>query len=130
MLGRVGVLAAIMQLVACINFEPFQPPPPVYKQWKKEGARQIDIQKSMLECGYLSPYGNPGITDMNSIVLMHRCMEASGYVYNDGAGDFCSGFKYQPPACNPKTPAPQRKVVIRINSKFCHAHQHSPICGP
>ena len=117
---KISILLILeMTVSACSNAQIFQPPPPVYMQWKNNNSSPSDTKKAMLECGYPNPYGSSGIRDMNRIVTMHLCMEGSGYRYEDGRGSFCQGFKIKPDACLSNLKAPARDVTKRLNGQYC-----------
>jgi hypothetical protein len=118
-----------MLLTGCFGFRPFQPNHPEYQEWSKNGVRELDIKKAMLECGYPSPYEvstSDGIT-VNDIALMHVCLTSNGFVYDKGRYVFCDHWR-QLKACQSGSAVPARDVSKRISGRFCHAHSGDPVC--
>ena len=51
---RIVLLWTALTLVGCVRHY-FQPPKPEYKYWTKQNVSELDIKKSLLECGNPSP---------------------------------------------------------------------------
>jgi hypothetical protein len=123
------LLIFVISLSGCFGWKPFQPAPPEYRTWKKQGRSELDVKKSILECGYLNVLDG-GEMGLNGFVLAYRCMINQGYTYYDR--DFCYGFHNPPPACSPNAVIPEPSVERRLNSRYCKSERahNRPECQP
>lgn len=78
------VLVTSAFLTASCVGKPFQPIPPKFKQWGKEGVTPDGVKAALLECGYDNPYTgfqthkNVAYSDL---VRADVCMERKGFRY-------------------------------------------------
>jgi hypothetical protein len=124
------LLSAFLFLSGCLGWKPFQPPPPEFESWSKSGASVLEVKKSMLECGYPSPYeatrhGDP--VNQEEFASMYMCMRSSGFIFSDGGYDFCSRSN-ELNACKLGAVAPGRDIEKRLSGPFCHAYPNDPAC--
>ena len=61
-------------LAGCLGSKPFQPPPPMFKSYIKEGATEEDIKRSMLECGYPNVHGGNANDTNEDVAKRENCM--------------------------------------------------------
>ncbi|WP_412057405.1 hypothetical protein [Bartonella sp. DGB2] len=97
-----------------------------YAIWIKPRTSPVQIKKSMLECGYLEPWGiNEPSAKMkiNDEVMARRCMEQAGYTQISTPivfSDVClRNDKPHPPACAPDAIIPKPSVEKRLKSTYC-----------
>jgi len=131
MMKDIFIIIIVVLLSACAK--PFQPVAPEYKRWTKHGATELDIKKSLLECGV--PSVNPTVKvyefafdlkkdeeQLNKFFLENACMEKSGYIDRWGSvKESCQMYperKYYP-ACQPNAKIPTPSVERRLNSWYC-----------
>lgn len=106
----------IFGLTACSGNKPFQPPPPVYTTWAKEGVTQEEVKQAMRSCGYKDLYGYGG--DRNATledrVMREKCMFRSGFKYKDDFRGLCSlrGMD-SVSSCNEKTIPEKENRIYR-----------------
>jgi len=104
----------------CGPFSPayYQPPEPAYTSYKKEGSTELDVKKSMLECG-TAPITERN-EDMNTFILADWCMERMGYRSTLSRSEGCKlEHNKQYPACQPGAVIPKPSVERRLNSEYC-----------
>jgi len=111
-------------------------------RWIKSGASPYESKVALLECGWPSPWPTGYGSDVarlsaNDKTLADRCMEISGFRYNDPFSGYrqklvCSDTwvaKY--PACQPDAAIPTRSVERRLNSYYCTNYgKNTPECQP
>jgi hypothetical protein len=122
-------------LYGCFGWKPFQPAQDLYLIWTKPGKSQIDVKKSLLECGYTTIYFLGAVNQMNrnDMLLADVCMKNQGYLYANK--DYCSSsiwYNDPPSACSPGVVIPEPSVEQRLNSRYCkskNAH-NTPECQP
>lgn len=130
MSGLLACVAFSLSLSGCSSFSPFQPNPPLFKEWSKPGASQTDVDRMMLECGYPSPWGRYGDVpyDKNIVAGAFLCMKSQGYK-NSVMEDFCNGFHANPAVCLTKS-APRPDKKLRLNGGYCKANPKDAACKP
>jgi len=73
----------------------FQPLPPLFKSWAKEGVSPEGVKAALLECGYDNPYiGFQTYKDVssNQLECAHQCMQLKGFRYLlRGGRTICNG---------------------------------------
>jgi len=124
------LLALSLFLLSCSKA--FQPMAPEYRRWSKPNTTELDVRKSLLECGYPSP--NPTLNifehaleseDMEVIFNVSfaadLCMEYNGYTYHDyTVEEYCSWKRYKHLAiCQPGAKIPKPSIERRLNSWYC-----------
>jgi hypothetical protein len=137
-LGRCGIAIALIGIVSslcgCFGFRPFQPPPDEYEVWDRANSDEEDVRKSLLDCGYPSPF-NSGKYEFsrNDYVLANLCMERLGFVYDSDMtwrGVCVPRGGESIPACaagvEPPSPDPRK----RLSSPFCQQFSKARICKP
>lgn len=84
-------------LTACLGQKPFQPHPPNFKQWVKDGVSEEGVKEAMRKCGYEDIYGYGGDRDstMNESALRQVCMFKNGFLRKDGDRGLCTLKDYQ-----------------------------------
>jgi hypothetical protein len=91
-----------ISLTACFSQKPFQPHPPTFTQWVKEGISEEGVKESMRRCGYIDLYGYGGDrnSSMNEEAKRENCMFKNGFRYKDGDPGLCALKSYKDvPAC-------------------------------
>jgi hypothetical protein len=115
-------------------------PPDLYTQWNTPGKSNLDTKKSLLECGFKSPYNyelsTPEDWDMNYEISMNICMEHLGYIRSGWSPGFpiCSDktYKIQKNCHQPGADIIKPSAERRLNSRYCkseRAHDR-PECQP
>jgi hypothetical protein len=103
MRSRLFFLAfGIVFATGCVG-KPFQPIPPQFKLWKKEGVSELGVKAAVIDCGYLE--ARPGYLvqkakSIDELVRAGRCMEQKGFRSLSSNGKICDD-KYLSsfPAC-------------------------------
>jgi len=75
----------------------FQPIPPKFKQWHKEGVSVEGVKTALIECGYDNPYNGFQTTKKvaaDDIIRADLCMERKGFHYLLGNGKPICDDKY------------------------------------
>lgn len=132
---RLLILLLLSGLYGCKGS--FQPLPPEYELWRKEGATTLEIKKVILECGVSSPRG--GVVSegrsQNEIILSHKCIASAGYIYFDpfkGKLDLNNEYgcrrSHDLPACQPGAEIPTPSVERRLNSRYCRIRTSFHAC--
>jgi len=82
------VIVLVMAVVACIGGcnlrQGFQPLPPMFKNWAKEGDSPEEVKAALLACGYDNPYNGFQThkkVALNELIRADRCMEEKGFHY-------------------------------------------------
>lgn len=127
-------------LSGCVS-DYFQPPPPTYKVWNKQGASELDVKKALLECGDASPSSTYQMYEyafqlksekeiVDYILLTDACMEQYGYKENRWTfRDKCSwSHNKHLPACQPNPNIPTPSVERRLNSWYCKIKTNYQYC--
>lgn len=98
-------LIIIPALNGCLG-KPFQPIPPLFKTWTKQGKGLEDVKAALLVCGFHNigtgfDVGDlrTGRTSQNDFVLAEICMEKSGYSNESGRRACSYSFNANLPAC-------------------------------
>lgn len=133
---RYSIFFSILISVAsggCAGREPFQPPPPEYKMWRKAGASDVDVKISLLECGYPDPFSSGKYSwGENEAVLADICMQADGFNFQsdrEWRSVACpASLESRIPACGPGTKPPRRSVELRLGSPFCQKFPSADAC--
>lgn len=134
-------IPSLVAFAGCLGYQPFQPPPDEQERWKKVGATNTEIVKTLLECGNRQPraalpYGvrkELPPFDPNDGASERHCMEADGYVTDSDNSwrGFCRGWEDENlPACASNAPIPKRSVSTRLNSVFCRTYPRADACSP
>lgn len=122
-------------LVSCAGA--FQPLPPYYMSWSKQGSTTVDVKKIILECGDYNPSGTYPVNNTpsrNEMALSHYCIVNSGYTYLDpfkgGKPNNNSWCRNNPelPACQPGAVIPKPSIERRLNSKYCRSRLNYDEC--
>ncbi|HAO24548.1 MAG: hypothetical protein CMH21_00910 [Methylophaga sp.] len=122
----------------------YKPSPATYQEWSKTGASNLEIKKSLLECGKPAPDTNFDVYEkafkisrydedayINKLVLEGKCMEQAGYSYNGfyNTKKICSLEKYkQLPACQANTVIPAHSLENRLNGWYCKVKSDYNYC--
>ena len=120
---RVFLMSFLLSVivVSCYPLSPayYQPPRENYETFEKTGPSELDVKKTMLECGE-SPIADKN-ADINTSLLADWCMEQSGYKSDVmSMEETCKLEDYkQYPACQPGAVIPKPSVERRLNSKYC-----------
>ncbi|MFA7292949.1 MAG: hypothetical protein WC023_11970 [Rhodocyclaceae bacterium] len=81
----------------------FQPLPPTYKNWAKDGVSPDGVKAALMECGFGNPYTGFDAhkkVPLNTLVLAELCMEQKGFRYLLEDSRACDGkFRSSLPAC-------------------------------
>lgn len=118
---------------SCSGFKLFQPSPYENQLWSKPNFGQDEIKKTMLECGYVTPFllSDHRIDDkpvsLDEASLIHLCMKNNGFIYNNGREDMCKGYQYLS-GCKPGAKGYVRDPQRRLNSKFCKKYPAADVC--
>ena len=103
MLLKINVfIMSILLLTACFGGKPFQPHPPTFTQWVKDGVSADAVKGTMLQCGYIDLHGYGGDRDstINDHAKRENCMFRNGFKYKDGYQGLCSSSDRKDlPAC-------------------------------
>ena len=86
-----------LSLMACLGVKPFQPHPPTFTRWVKDGVSAEGVKEAMRKCGYVDLYGYGGDRDstMNERALRQNCMFKNGFKPKDGDRGLCALKSYQ-----------------------------------
>lgn len=86
------LLCLSIALTGCFGGKPFQPPPPIYTTWIKNGVSQEEVKHAMRDCGYIDLYGYGGdrSATIEDRVIREKCMFAHGYRHKSGFQGICS----------------------------------------
>ena len=83
-LRTITLLLALAFIAGCAMRESFQPLPPMFKNWVKDGVSPDGVKAALLECGYDNPYTGFQThkkVALNELVRADRCMEQRGFRY-------------------------------------------------
>ena len=126
-----------------------QPPPEDYELWKKNDQTELQIKKTLLECGAIAPstLGWPyedallelGISTydqrMNHYYLTSKCMENAGYKKKwsvrsaqEGCDDPSFPERKDYPACQPNAKIPAPNTQRRLDSWYCKVKSDYEYC--
>lgn len=131
-------LLAFVVFILLIGCEgAFQPLPPEYINWQKEGASNLDVKKIILDCGGVSPSGiSESDRSLNDIALVHICIEEAGFVslnsFKGGQSEnarasWCRNWPNLP-ACQLGAKIPVPSVERRLNSEYCYIRRDFESC--
>jgi len=107
MKSRLFFLAFGIALAAGCVGKPFQPIPPQFKLWKKEGVFEVEVKAAVIECGYFE--ARPGYLvqkakSTDELVRADRCMEQKGFRSLLRDGKICDEKYFSSfPACTEET---------------------------
>lgn len=125
-----GGIALALALTAC--GKPFRSPPAEFEMWSKPSYSDLEIKKSLLECGHPTPYMGFGeLVTQNSYALTQLCMQKNGFIHDSRENTRC---RVHPnlDACKPENAGaiPDRDISRRLNAPFCKqsAHSNFPEC--
>jgi hypothetical protein len=82
------LISFLISISAC-SVRGFQPPPPNYKAWIKNGTTEQDIKQAMLDCGYPNPFTTANASG-NDEAKWENCMFKKGYKYSSGYKGMCA----------------------------------------
>jgi hypothetical protein len=103
MLEKIFFLVVIqITLSGCIPKAAFQPSPPLYTMWKKNGVTHSEIKHAMHECGYKNPYAPVKGETREDWAKQQICMLSEGYSIDSETGykGTCYGKNWHTiPAC-------------------------------
>ena len=89
-----------MFCVSCIPKKAFQPNPPTFKNWVKEGSTDEDTKSQMIECGYRNIYIGDSRDSRTDTARNQICMFNNGYSKKNGDKGTCYLPNWQTiPAC-------------------------------
>jgi hypothetical protein len=89
-IGTLYIAIVLSSFTGCSVGKPFQPPPPMYQSYTKDGATASDVKSVMRQCGYAHEFGgNPGDTS-EEVARRENCMFRNGFKYRDGYEGICS----------------------------------------
>ena len=77
------LIFSIVVITGCAG-KPFQPIPPKFKQWDKEGVAIEGVKTALIECGYDNPFNGfqaQKKVAINELIRADRCMEKKGFQY-------------------------------------------------
>ncbi|MFO2466510.1 hypothetical protein OOJ96_24425 [Pseudomonas sp. 15FMM2] len=84
---RVVALLLLPFIAGCFA-KPFQPPRAESQIWKKAGASEADVVRSMLACGEHDASGVDQTASLEVQAERFECMKRAGYTRSDGF-DMC-----------------------------------------
>ncbi|MBB3832663.1 hypothetical protein FHR55_000829 [Xanthomonas arboricola] len=127
----------IFILAGCIPMASRSPPPDDYETWKKAGSNDLDVWKTMLECGYASPFRPrekfaDGYRTEEQVTDSMLCIQKMGYVkyVNGKVSLVCDGFRGALLPCKYGFKVREPGVETRINSGYCKRYPKSIACSP
>lgn len=128
-----SLLVAILLLGGCSTERWFQPSPPEYKVWRKEGMTELDVRKKFLECGATFPDGDSHVQTINESAMITMCVESAGFDrvdYYTGRPNPLGWCRNWPdlPACQPGAEIPAPSVERRLNSHYCKMRTSFDFC--
>ncbi len=91
-----------LSLTGCLGSKPFQPHPPIYAQWTKDGLTAEGVKQALRQCGYIDILGYGGDKDssINDHAQRENCMFKNGFKYKDGYRGLCASIERKNlPAC-------------------------------
>lgn len=95
-LGKYLLLLALLVAAGCT---PFQPPPPDYTRWYKDGLSQQDVKGAMRSCGYTNLDGAGDRSHIDVRLTRFYCMKDAGFKRKDDL-DMCKlGRVGESPVC-------------------------------
>ena len=74
-------------LIGCTG-RGFQPPPPEFTNWKKNGVSEEGVKSAMTACGYTNLIGTGDRTPIDQVLTRFYCMKDAGYKRKDNV-DMC-----------------------------------------
>ena len=133
----IGFIFFLFGLLGCAK--PFQPVPPLFLLWSKDGTDVVGVKKALLECGYPNPYDGVdrewvngkliSHTNLDDSVMSEMCMRKNAFTKKSrGLCESIANLQI----CMLKNPAriPERNVDRRLNSRFCIQGSDPSICKP
>ena len=84
------VYLALMSLSLTACAKPFQPPPPMYKDFLGAGVSEAEVKTQMLRCGYKNVSLEISGTTPDEVARREACMFKAGFKYTDGYKGICS----------------------------------------
>lgn len=85
----ITLLVALTFISGCAMRESFQPLPPMFKNWVKDGISPDGVKAALLECGYDNPYTgfqtHKRVT-IEDLARGSQCMKRNGFRYLLGDG--------------------------------------------
>ncbi|WP_439865872.1 hypothetical protein ACTAB9_03975 [Pseudomonas syringae] len=82
-MSQIKFIIGLSILVLSSSCTPFQPPPPTYSQWYKEGVPLSGVKNAMRACGYTNLDGAGDGSPMNDVLKKFYCMKDSGFSRKD-----------------------------------------------
>ncbi|MYM32346.1 hypothetical protein GTP58_28845 [Duganella sp. CY15W] len=87
-----NILGAVFFIViaGCIG-KPFQPGPPAFKMWEKNGVGEDGIKRDLFSCGYPNLNGFSGVdASLEEKAKAQQCMFKKGFKMVDGWVGICA----------------------------------------
>lgn len=122
-------LAALF-LVSC-TYRPWPPAPYAYELWERPGATREETFKTLLECGYESPFYSKSLGTTAEFVAAQACMEKQQFLYKgkySWKGMCAAHDAASAPGCQPGYIAPDPDASKRLESKHCHDFPRATVC--
>ncbi|WP_122221772.1 hypothetical protein [Pseudomonas syringae group genomosp. 3] len=80
---KIKKIIGLSALVLISSCTPFQPPPPTFSQWYKEGVPLAGVKSAMRACGYTNLDGVGDSSPMSDVLKRFYCMKDSGFSRKD-----------------------------------------------
>jgi hypothetical protein len=128
-LGNLLFLVLVGILTSGCSEKIFQPPPPSFKAWSKQGVELIEVKKKLLECGFDTPSGFLSSRTYDDLAFASFCMEAAGYKALGGPARWCHNHPDKNlAACTPGAEIPTPDINRRLNSEYCKTSTNYQYC--
>lgn len=138
----VTLLVCVGAVTGC-TVKPFQPLPPKFLQWTKQGRSTQDVKDQLVACGYDNPYGGFSSTKnptWDQIISVELCMERNGFKYllSDRKSVCDLTFSSTQAACKGASSSPERAVMgdaaraatgQPVTSQNCYGRSRDPSCA-
>ena len=139
MMARSVFMCLVLLVTSCAK--PFQPVAPSYKFWSQPGKTELDVKKTMLECGFPTP--DPRVVDyeyafglidegevLNAGFMNDACMENAGYTPREyTVSEYCGwDWHIHLPVCQPGAVIPRPSMERRLNSRYCNLKTDYEYC--
>ena len=122
-------------LTGCNIESKLQPVADYYKLWSRPGTMELEVKKTLMECGWPSPDPSGSGLDVahmtrNDKALADLCMKKAGFSYRDPFGYNGSFCKLDPtlPACQPGAEIPKPSKEKRMNTRYCKDYWDYEYC--
>lgn len=98
-------VVGLQLMVGCVG-KPFQPIPPLFMMWSKQGADSEDVKHALTNCGFENIGTGFDVGDMrtgritqNEFLRAEVCMEKGGFENSSGRAACSYSFNAKLPAC-------------------------------